>query len=304
MGAAWLLSQQHNVTLFEAERRLGGHARTLDVDLGDGEFAVDTGFIVFNRVNYPHLCGLFAELDIATRKSDMSFAVSMDKGRIEYGCRNLASMLSQSSNGIRPAFWRMIWDIDRFNRNSRQVCAAEPELTVEELINRLSLGDWFEKYFLLPISGAIWSAPRVAMRDYPAAHLVRFFDRHGLLSMTGQHQWWTVQEGSRRYVEKMASRIGANLLMDCPVKSVTRRKNGVSIIADKATDQPYRSRGSCLSFRHCARSACRLRLPRTSGARAFALSKQSRLSAHRYRPNAAATDLLVKLGLSRVFAGR
>ena len=229
LGAAWLLSRRHDVVLYEAEPRLGGHARTVEVAGPRGPVPVDTGFIVFNHVNYPHLCGLFDHLDVPTKPSDMSFAVTVDDGAIEYGCQNISATLAQRANALRPAFWRMVRDILVFNRTAIAVARQHPQMTIGELIDRQRLGHWFTAYYLLPMSGAIWSTPREEMRDFPALALARFFENHGLLSLNGQHQWWTVDGGSRRYVERMHATMAAQVRRGVPVASVARHDDGVTV---------------------------------------------------------------------------
>ncbi|MCY4231214.1 MAG: FAD-dependent oxidoreductase [Alphaproteobacteria bacterium] len=231
LGAAWLLSRAHEVVLFEATDRPGGHARTITVSTAGREVAVDTGFIVFNRVNYPHLCQLFDRLDVPVRESDMSFAVSVDGGAMEYGCRNVRAVLAQPSNASRPGFWRMLCDIAVFNRTALADSSDDPELTLGGLIRRRRLGSWFERYYLLPMSGAIWSTPRAQMLDFPAGVLARFFANHGLLSFTGQHRWWTVEGGSRNYVSRMVADMDAELRLRAPIEAVTREPNGVRVKA-------------------------------------------------------------------------
>ena len=231
LGAAWLLSRAHDVVLFEAAGRLGGHARTLVVQRRGRAVPVDTGFIVFNRVNYPRLCRLFARLGVPVRKSRMSFAVSVDGGRIEYGGGGPRAVLAQPSNAVRPGFWRMIRDIAVFNRTALADTARNPDLTVGGLIRRRRFGRWFERYYLLPMSGAIWSTPRARMLDFPARTLTRFFENHGLLTFTGRHQWWTVEGGSRHYVSRMARGMHAQVRLDAKVEAVTRGPQGVRVKA-------------------------------------------------------------------------
>ncbi len=231
LGAAWLLSRAHDVVLFEAADRLGGHSRTVTVSTGERDVPVDTGFIVFNRVNYPNLCRLFEHLDVPARRSDMSFAVSVDGGAIEYGCRNIRAALAQPANAARPGFWRMFRDIAVFNGTALADTASDPDLTLDGLIRRRRLGCWFELYYLLPMCSAIWSTPRSAMLNFPACVLARFFANHGLLSFTGRHQWWTVEGGSQVYVSKMARSMSAQVRLGAPVEAVTRGPDGVRVKA-------------------------------------------------------------------------
>ena len=231
LGAAWLLSRAHDVVLFEATGRLGGHARTLVVQRRGRAVPVDTGFIVFNRVNYPHLCRLFARLGVPVRESRMSFAVSVDGGRIEYGGAGPRAVLAQPANALRPGFWRMFRDISVFNRTALADTAGDPDLTVGGLIRRRRFGRWFERYYLLPMSGAIWSTPRARMLEFPARTLARFFDNHGLLSFTRRHQWWTVEGGSRHYVSRMAGSMRAQVRLGAKVEAATRGPRGVRVKA-------------------------------------------------------------------------
>lgn len=229
LGAAWLLSRRHDVVLFEADSRLGGHARTVEVPGPVGAIPVDTGFIVYNHVNYPHLTGLFRHLGVATKRSDMSFAVTVDEGAIEYGCKTINAALAQRANALRPAFWRMVRDIMLFNRTALAVAQSDPRMTIDGLIRHQGFGEWFTRYYLLPMSGAIWSTPREQMRSFPALALARFFENHGLLSLNGQHQWWTVEGGSREYVARMASTMRAEVRLNSPVKAVERDGDGVTV---------------------------------------------------------------------------
>lgn len=239
LGAAWLLSRKHEVVLYEAEPRLGGHARTVAAPGPRGPVPVDTGFIVFNHINYPNLSGLFRHLDAPVKKSDMSFAVTVDDGAIEYGCKHISATLAQRANAVRPAFWRMIYDIMVFNRTALAVAERDPRLTVGGLIERQRLGEWFARYYLLPMSGAIWSTPREDMRDFPALALARFFANHGLLSLNGQHQWWTVDGGAREYVSRMERTMDAELRLGAPVEAVWSGPEGAMVRAGGQEAEAY-----------------------------------------------------------------
>lgn len=231
MGAAYHLARTHAVTLFEAEPRLGGHARTV-VAGKRGAQPVDTGFIVFNYVNYPHLTKLFAELDVPVARSDMSFAASIAGGRIEYGLRNLNALFAQTSNLGRPGFLRMVRDLLRFNSEAEKV-ATDATITLGELMDQMGMGRWFRDYYLTPISGAIWSTPKEDIMEFPAQALVRFFRNHNLLQASGQHQWWTVQGGSIEYVTRLERAMrarGVDLKPGTPVDAVRRTPGGVEVI--------------------------------------------------------------------------
>nr|WP_323780920.1 FAD-dependent oxidoreductase [Amylibacter sp.] len=230
MGAAHMLSKAHSVTLFETEKRLGGHARTV-IAGKNGDQPVDTGFIVFNYANYPRLTALFKELDVPVAKSNMSFGVSADDGRIEYALNDLAALFAQKRNIVNPLFLGMLVDIMRFNSKAVDM-AEDPEITLGELMRRLRLGEWFQKYYLLPFSGAIWSTPLEQMLSFPAQALTRFFQNHNLLSIYGQHQWYTVEGGSIQYVSRLETALraqGCDIRLGTDVIGVRRHDNGVDV---------------------------------------------------------------------------
>ncbi|MDT8857350.1 FAD-dependent oxidoreductase [Paracoccaceae bacterium Fryx2] len=232
MAAAWQLATDHAVVLFESEARLGGHARTVLAGKR-GDQPVDTGFIVFNHVNYPHLVGLFDRLGVPTVKSDMSFGASIDGGRLEYSFKSLNTIFAQRRNIVNPRFLGMLRDVLRFNARARQA-AQNPGLTVGELLRDLGTGDCFRDCYILPLSGAIWSTPTQGILDFPAQALITFFDNHALLSHTGQHQWYTVQGGSIEYVRRMQAAMvaqGVEIRTATPVAAVRRLETGVEVRA-------------------------------------------------------------------------
>ena len=230
MGAAHMLSPDHHVVLFEAENRLGGHARTVLAGKR-GDQPVDTGFIVFNYANYPHLTRLFENLDVPVTKSNMSFGASLNGGRLEYGLQNLRAVFAQKRNLANPRFLRMLRDVVRFNANALRV-AQDPTLTIREFLAALGTGDWFRDYYLLPLSGAIWSTPTENILDFPAKAMIEFFKNHALLSATGQHQWYTVDGGSREYVSRLGAAMasaGVDIRLGAATQSVRRTPVGVEV---------------------------------------------------------------------------
>lgn len=232
MAAAYLLAPQHAVTLFEAGPRLGGHARTVTAGLR-GDQPVDTGFIVFNYANYPHLTRMFQTLDVPVVKSDMSFGASIDNGRVEYALRDLNGLVAQKRNLLRPGFLRMLRDILRFNARAEEF-QMDDHATIGDLMEGMRLGDWFQRYYLVPLCGAIWSTPPSQIRDFPARAILQFFRNHALLSASGQHQWWTVQGGSVEYVRRLEHHLrgqGVGLHLNAPVETIRREPGLVSIRA-------------------------------------------------------------------------
>ena len=236
LGAAWLLSPYFEVTLFEATGRIGGHALTASVNRNDMEIPVDIGFIVFNKVNYPNLTKLFDLLEVPIQKSNMSFAVSVNEGEFEYGSSSIGAIFSSSTNFLKPAFWGLYLDILTFYKTALNDTALDQNMSVEELIRHRNFGQWFTNYYLLPMSGAIWSTPRSEMLKFPAKLLVKFFEQHGLLSLTGQYQWWTVSGGSKNYVDKLLTQTKADIRLNAPVQTVQRSSEGISV---KTNDQEF-----------------------------------------------------------------
>jgi predicted NAD/FAD-binding protein len=233
MGAAYRLGRHHDVTLFEAEPRLGGHARTV-VAGKRGDQPVDTGFIVFNYATYPHLTALFAELDVPVAESKMTFAASIDGGRVEYAIDTLNSLFGRRRNAISPGFLGMLRDIFRFNAQAEAMSQDDDTLTIGDLLDRLGTGARFRDHYLLPFSGAIWSMPERDVLDFPAAAMVRFFRNHALLGATGQHKWFTVRGGSIEYVRRLETAMrsrGVSIRLGVPIARVERAGPDVRVKA-------------------------------------------------------------------------
>ncbi|MFD1623426.1 NAD(P)/FAD-dependent oxidoreductase [Azospirillum griseum] len=228
LSAAWLLSKAHRVTLFEKEDRPGGHANTVDTDLSG---PVDTGFIVYNAPSYPNLVALFDHLGVATRPTDMSFAVSMDGGRLEYAGTSLGTLFAQKRNLLRPRFWRMLRDLLRFYKEApaRANGPNADRLTLGELLDQGGYSDAFVRDHLLPMAAAIWSTPAESMRDHPAAAFIRFCENHGLLKITDRPVWRTVEGGSRAYVGRILADMPDALRLNSAVESISRDDGRVRI---------------------------------------------------------------------------
>jgi uncharacterized protein len=232
MGAAHMLAKSHKVVIYEAEPRLGGHARTRMAGPNRDQ-PVDTGFIVFNYANYPHLAALFAELDVPVVKSNMSFGASIGGGRLEYGLANLNALFAQKRNIANPRFLRMVRDVLHFNANGL-AASDEVGLTIGGLLRKLGTGDYFRDYYLLPLSGAIWSTPTEKIMDFPAHAMMRFFENHALLNYSGQHQWYTVQGGSQQYVSRLEASLqarGVEMRLGAPIDAVRRTPAGAEVKA-------------------------------------------------------------------------
>jgi len=226
LGAAWALAQRYEVTLFEADDRLGGHANTVDVATSDGVVAVDTGFIVYNEVTYPNLTNLFSALDVPTERSDMSFACSLDR-TLEYA-GSVRGVLAQPSNLLRRRFRGMLRDIDRFRREGSRYQPA-PQEPIGAFLTRLGYRPGFIDDYLLPLAGAIWSAPRQVVREFPALSLLRFLANHGLIEIVGRPRWRTVTGGSRSYVQRLVSGFADRVRLSTPVLSAVRLGDRVAL---------------------------------------------------------------------------
>ena len=232
MSAAWLLSECHKVTVYERDTRIGGHSNTVDAVFPEGVTPVDTGFIVFNETNYPNLTALFKHLEVETKVSDMTFAVSLDDGRTEYAAKDLKALLARPANLFSPRFWSMAGELMRFYRNAKiDISPTDPDL--------ISLGDYldaegysraFQNEHLLPQAAAIWSAPPDAIRDYPACAFVRFFENHGLLQFLARPLWRTVEGGSRSYVKKLTARYADKVRLGRGAQRVRRTSDGVEVM--------------------------------------------------------------------------
>jgi hypothetical protein len=240
MAAAHLLADRNSVVLFEAEPRLGGHARTVVAGRRKDQ-PVDTGFIVFNRVNYPHLVRLFEKLDVPVTESTMSFGASIRGGAIEYGLASVDTLFAQRKNALNPRFLRMLTDILHFNRNAEAV-ANDPAMTIGELLGRLGTGSYFRDHYITPFSGAIWSTPTTGILDFPAQALVRFFRNHALMDYEGQHQWYTVKGGSIEYVRRLQAAMtaqGVDIRTSAPIASVRREAGSVFVRSEGAEPELF-----------------------------------------------------------------
>jgi predicted NAD/FAD-binding protein len=231
LGSAWKLTQAgHAVTVYEAADYLGGHTHTVDVTLDGISAPVDTGFLVFNERTYPHLIALFDELRVASVPSQMSFGVRVEGADIEWAGTSFASLFAQPRNALRPAFWRMITDILRFNRAAKAMphegSARPPSLG--EYLDAQHYSASFRDWYLLPMAAAIWSAPKREILGFPLPAFLRFCHNHGLLQMLDRPQWRTVRGGGREYVARIAAQL-ADVRLSTPVRSVRRSRDGVEI---------------------------------------------------------------------------
>jgi predicted NAD/FAD-binding protein len=229
LASAFFLHARNDIAVYEKNDRRGGHSRTLTVQHGDRAIPVDTGFIVFNERNYPNLTALFRLLGVRIKNSDMSFGLTVDNGRLEWGARNLDSIFGQRRNIVRPRFIKLVMDVIRFNRDVAAEAERAPDLTLGGLLSHMGMDDWFLRHYLLPMAGAIWSCPPRQMLDFPARVFIRFFVNHHLLSFSGQPQWLTLEGGAQTYVERLSAPFADRVKTGCGAVRVRRDGNGVVV---------------------------------------------------------------------------
>ncbi|SEB13723.1 NAD(P)/FAD-dependent oxidoreductase [Variovorax sp. YR216] len=240
LSAAWLLSQRHRVTVFEADLRPGGHSNTVDVTGTGGEpVAVDTGFIVYNEAAYPNLTALFAHLGVETDPSDMSFAVSLDGGRLEYSGSDLRGLFAQRGNLVKLRFWSMLRDLVRFYRQAPIDAGHIGLMSLDAYLDLRGYGRAFREDHLYPMAAAIWSTSAARIGQYPTEAFVRFCENHQLLMLGDRPAWRTVRGGSRCYVEKLTRGLASRLRLGCPAVQVRPVAGGVEVRTG-AGDEPQR----------------------------------------------------------------
>lgn len=242
LACAHYLSAQHTVSVFEANKRLGGHTATMDVQLGTRRFAIDTGFIVFNDWTYPNFIALMDELGISSKPTAMGFSLRDEDTGLEYAGTNLDALFAQRKNLMSPRFLRMVRDILRFNRESvvdlESGDLGEDE-TLGQYLSRNRYSEGFKRDYLIAMGSAIWSSDCASMLDFPAQFFVRFFKNHGLLSVKDRPQWRVIEGGSREYIAPLCRRFEDRIFTDRPVQRVCRSSRGVSLVFADGTERQF-----------------------------------------------------------------
>ena len=230
MTVAHHLHRDHDITLFDAADYVGGHTATVDVEHGGKNYAVDTGFIVFNDWTYPNFIALLENLGIEWQWSNMSFSLRCERTELEYNGTSINALFAQRRNILRPSFLRMIRDILRFNERCRALLADERgSLTLGEYLHREGYSRPFVERYIVPMGRAIWSATDRAMLEFPARFFVDFFDRHGFLNVDDRPVWRTVKGGSREYAHKLVAPFRERIRLSTPVRRVRRDATGVAL---------------------------------------------------------------------------
>lgn len=240
--AARLLSTRHEVTLIERRPTLGGHARTVDVEVDGETCQADVGFMVYNRRTYPNFSRMLELLNVQTQASDMSFSFHSDVDGLEYQGSSLSGLFTQGKNVARPSFWRMLADVVRFNRASRRMLSSgrlEEGLTVGEFLGQGNYGQRFRENYLLPMAGAIWSTDPAKICDFPAKFLIGFMENHGLLQIRDRPSWRTITGGSRNYIEALLRGSDLQITLDRQVERVVRSSAGVRVDSQGELPETY-----------------------------------------------------------------
>ncbi|WP_085684789.1 MULTISPECIES: NAD(P)/FAD-dependent oxidoreductase [unclassified Pseudomonas] len=232
LTCAYLLARRHDITVFEADARIGGHTHTVPVTVDGREYAVDTGFIVFNGWTYPNFIRLLGQLGVAFKPTEMSFSVNDPDTGLEYNGNNLNSLFAQRSNLLSPGFWGMLRDILRFNKEARRDLAEQritADTTLDDYLKAGAYGERFILHYIVPMGAAIWSMPMAEMLNFPLQFFVRFFENHGLLSISNRPQWQVIEGGSSAYIAPLTASFKERIRLNCPVGRIDRDAHGVVI---------------------------------------------------------------------------
>jgi predicted NAD/FAD-binding protein len=228
LTCAHQLHREHEIVVFEAGDRAGGHANTVRVETDSARYDVDTGFIVFNDRNYPNFERLLAELGVATQPAPMSFGVS-DGAGFEYNSASPNGLFANRGHIFQPAFHRMIADLVRFNREARALLACDDDPSLREWLAAGEYSAGFVERLIVPQAAAVWSADPAQMWSFPARFLVEFFDNHGMFGLRGRPRWRSITGGSRSYVEALTRPWRERLRLSAPVTQVTRHPDHVAV---------------------------------------------------------------------------
>lgn len=231
LGCAHFLHRRFDLTLYEKNDYAGGHSNTISVAESNRSVPIDTGFMVFNEVTYPNLTRLFRELDVAVKPANMSFSVQHLPTHLEFSGTSLNHIFGQRNNLLRPRFWKMILQINRFNSEAMEALAS-PKFqnhTLGEYVRERDYGDDFLNFYLVPMSSAVWSTPPELMLEFPAVALLHFFHNHGFLGLHTQHPWFTVANGAKAYVEKVTAPFRDKIRLQRGAANVRREAGGVSV---------------------------------------------------------------------------
>ncbi len=229
LSAAYYLSKNHKVDLFEKEDHFGGHSHTIDIKIQDNIIPVDIGFIVFNKKTYPNLINFFEENNIAIEKSNMSFSVSVRDSEIEYCGKGISGIFSNKLNLLNIKFLKMFFTIINFYKKSENKNLITENITLGKYLEKLNVSDYFIKFHIIPMVSAIWSMPPYEAKQMPLSFFLKFFQNHGLFKLKNRPQWFTVSNRSRTYVDKILSNISGEYNKNYNINKIKRIQSGVQV---------------------------------------------------------------------------
>jgi predicted NAD/FAD-binding protein len=238
LTSAYYLNKNHDITVFEANDYIGGHTATVDVAFQGNQYAVDTGFIVYNDRTYPNFIKLLEQIGVEGTPTEMSFSIRNDDSGLEYNGHTISTLFAQKRNLLRPSFYRFIFEILRFNKLAK--ANAETQMsthtTLGDFLTEHQFSEYFCQNYILPMGAAIWSSTLADMRCFPLSFFLRFFLNHGLLDVVDRPQWYVVNGGSRAYIDPLTKEFSDRIRLSTPVSKVTRHESGVVV---EANDQEY-----------------------------------------------------------------
>ncbi|MGG2399332.1 NAD(P)/FAD-dependent oxidoreductase [Pseudomonas sp. SH1-B] len=240
LTCAYLLNRKHDIQVFEAGDWIGGHTHTVDVRLDGRSYAIDTGFIVFNDWTYPNFIRLLEQIGVSYKPTEMSFSVSDPHSGVEYNGHDLNTLFAQRRNLLSPAFWGMLRDILRFNRQSQDDLASkriDADTTLGQYLQRNGYGRRFIDHYIVPMGSAIWSMSLADMLSFPLQFFVRFCKNHGLLSVSDRPTWQVIEGGSRSYITPLTASFAERIRLNCPVSRVMRDQDGVTLHSAAGTER-------------------------------------------------------------------
>ncbi|MFT2092693.1 NAD(P)/FAD-dependent oxidoreductase [Paraglaciecola sp. 2405UD69-4] len=242
LTSAYLLNQQHQVTVFEKNNYIGGHTATVDITVKQQEYSIDTGFIVFNNKTYPRFLKLLSKLNIRPQETEMSFSVKNQNTGLEYNGHSLSTLFAQKRNLLNPKFWKLIVDILRFNKTCKALYSQDSipkDLTLGEFLRDENFNDYFCQHYILPMGAAIWSTSLNEMRQFELSFFIRFFHHHGLLNVNDRPQWYVIPGGSREYIGPLIEGFKEKIVLKASIKKVSREVDQVLLHFEDGTHQSF-----------------------------------------------------------------
>jgi uncharacterized protein len=240
LTAAYVLHKDFDISVFEANDYIGGHTHTIDVQREDGSYAVDTGFIVFNEVTYPNFCKMIRQLGVSWQPTHMTFSVKCERTGLEYSPHNLNTFFAQRRNALKPGFWRMIYEIEKFRRSFDKLLSTEhDDIPLVTYLRNAGYSERFIDHFIVPMGASLWSADPKVFEQFPLGTFVRFFKNHGIFEVQHPLQWYVIKGGSARYVEKLIAPFADRVRTRMPVRKVSRKPGSVEVVCSDGSSHQF-----------------------------------------------------------------